>query len=138
LRTPLTQNNVKPTAGDWLQKGFRAAIFAGLMVFVLALFGFTATGDSLQGVPLPLAVGAVAWISFMLFAPHDTQNASIEVNIRVEAHPANEQEMALSTDVPHQRIDEQPDAADVARIRRGTGHIINNPRREWTMIVRDS
>jgi hypothetical protein len=106
LNLPLTHNHVQPTASDRQEKAFRATLFTGVIVFVLAVFGFTPS----------LIVGAAAWISFMLFAPSTKSPESYESVTQHETSSTAEPPVATP-------------------VRRETGSKMVNPMREWVMEV---
>jgi len=114
LNLHLTSDDLQPTVIDWQEKAFRATLFTGLIVLVLALFGFVAS----------IAIGAAAWISFMLFAPHKKSPASTELT--------EQDETAYTPEAPASYWMQQEPSTIV---RRATDSKMRNPMRAWVMEV---
>ena len=93
-----TWNNIKLGFHDevWLR---HAAVFGALVLGIVMLAGITANGGLLWGIVVPSLVFIVAAFSFCIVTQNSPYYQKFDVINQIQRYPANEQWIALSTDV---------------------------------------
>jgi hypothetical protein len=109
-----TWNNIKLGYHDdvWLR---HAAVFGVLVLGIVMLAGITASGGLLWGIVVPSLVFIVAAFSFCIVTQNSSYYQKFDVINQIQRYPANEQWIALSTDVFNKLVRKNQSSAFIAK-----------------------